>query len=59
MKKPAKFYIFFSSSLWGPNAEDSQYLRVYIGHLRKKLEPDPRRPQHIITENGVGYRFVE
>jgi len=50
---------FILSSLWGPNAEDSQYLRVYIGHLRKKLEPDPRRPQYFITENGIGYRFVE
>ncbi|WP_241625653.1 response regulator [Rosenbergiella epipactidis] len=50
---------FILSTLWGPNAEDSQYLRVYIGHLRKKLEPDPRRPQHFITENGIGYRFVE
>ena len=50
---------FILTSLWGPNAEDSQYLRVYIGHLRKKLEPDPRRPQHLLTENGIGYRFVE
>lgn len=50
---------FILQQLWGPNVDNSQYLRVYIGHLRKKLEPDPRRPQHLITENGVGYRFVQ
>ena len=36
----------------------SNYLRVYIGHLRRKLEDDPARPKYIITEPGVGYRFV-
>ena len=45
--------------VWGPNAvEHSQYLRVYIGQLRKKLEPSPASPQWIITEPGVGYRLV-
>ena len=36
---------------------DSSYLRIYIGQLRRKLEPDPRRPRHLITEPGMGYRF--
>ena len=44
--------------VWGPGAvEDVQYLRVYIGHLRQKLEPDPGRPQLLLTEPGVGYRL--
>ena len=42
--------------LWGPTA-DVQYLRVYIRQLRQKLEQDPERPQHILTETGVGYRL--
>ena len=46
------------SHIWGPeNAEETQYLRVHIGHLRRKLETDPARPQWLITEPGVGYRF--
>ena len=46
--------------VWGPNRDDSGSLRVHIGSLRRKLEPDPARPRHIITELGVGYRlFVE
>lgn len=45
--------------VWGPtHAEDSHYVRVYMGQLRKKIENDPSRPQHIITESGVGYRFI-
>ncbi|KAA9001360.1 two-component system response regulator KdpE [Affinibrenneria salicis] len=44
--------------VWGPNADNSQYLRIYMGHLRQKLERQPAQPQHFITENGVGYRFV-
>ncbi len=46
------------AAVWG-NAEGDapQYLRVYIGHLRRKLERDPVRPQFIHTESGVGYRF--
>ena len=44
--------------VWGGNcAEHSQYLRVYMGHLRRKLERDPARPQWILTEPGVGYRL--
>ncbi|MEN3261523.1 two-component system response regulator KdpE [Sodalis endosymbiont of Spalangia cameroni] len=44
--------------VWGPTADNSQYLRIYMGHLRHKLEADPAQPRHFITENGVGYRFV-
>ncbi len=46
------------SSVWGNASGDAQqYLRVYVGHLRRKLEDDPVRPQFIQTESGVGYRF--
>lgn len=45
--------------IWGPGyVSQSQYLRVFIAQLRKKIENDPNRPQHIITEAGVGYRFM-
>lgn len=44
--------------VWGPAADNSQYLRIYMGHLRQKLEDSPAQPKHFITENGVGYRFV-
>jgi two-component system KDP operon response regulator KdpE len=43
-------------AIWG-NAEDVQYLRVYVRQLRRKLEADPERPRYIVTEPGVGYRF--
>jgi two-component system KDP operon response regulator KdpE len=44
--------------IWGPTAEkESQYLRVYIGTLRRKLEPVPSHPRHLITEPGMGYRL--
>ena len=45
--------------VWGDQygAED-QYLRVYIAHLRKKLEADPAGPRYIVTEPGVGYRLL-
>jgi two-component system KDP operon response regulator KdpE len=44
--------------VWGPNAsEQTQYLRVYMGQLRHKLERDPSRPQYLVTEPGVGYRL--
>jgi two-component system KDP operon response regulator KdpE len=44
--------------VWGPaHVEDVQYLRVFIRGLRHKLEPDPTRPTHILTELGVGYRL--
>jgi two-component system KDP operon response regulator KdpE len=45
--------------VWGPtHIDQSHYLRVYMAHLRQKLEADPARPQHLVTEVGVGYRFV-
>lgn len=44
--------------IWGPSyIESSHYLRVYVGHLRQKLEIDPTQPRHFLTETGVGYRF--
>jgi len=45
--------------LWGPNAEQqTQYLRVYMGRLRQKLEDNPNQPKHLKTESGIGYRLV-
>jgi two-component system, OmpR family, KDP operon response regulator KdpE len=45
--------------VWGPTHTESQhYLRVYMGHLRQKLESDPAQPVHIVTETGVGYRLM-
>ncbi len=45
--------------VWGPEVGDrTEYLRVFIGQLRKKLEADPRRPRMILNEPGIGYRFV-
>ncbi|MFP2506653.1 two-component system response regulator KdpE [Buttiauxella gaviniae] len=47
------------NQVWGPNAvEHSHYLRIYMGHLRQKLENDPARPTHLLTETGIGYRFM-
>mgnify|MGYP003586350710 CR=1 FL=1 len=46
-------------AVWGPNAvEHNHYLRIYMGHLRQKLELDPTQPRHLLTETGIGYRFV-
>jgi len=46
-------------AVWGPgHAEDTHYLRVYMGQLRRKLEADPAQPAHLVTETGVGYRFL-
>jgi len=45
--------------VWGPeDADHTEYLRVYMRQLRKKLELDPERPQYILTEPGIGYRFI-
>jgi two-component system, OmpR family, KDP operon response regulator KdpE len=46
--------------VWGPShAEDGHYVRVYMGHLRQKLEDEPAQPKHILTETAVGYRLVQ
>ena len=49
---------FLIDKVWGPgNRENNHYLRIYVARLRHKLEADPARPRHILTETGVGYRF--
>lgn len=49
---------FVLKEIWGPtHTEDSQYLRVFIGQIRKKIEEDAARPKYILTESGVGYRM--
>ena len=46
-------------TIWGTDhAEDTGYLRLYVSQLRKKLEADPARPEHLITESGMGYRLI-
>ena len=46
--------------VWGPSYEtESNYLRVYVAQLRRKLEPDPTRPRYLLTEPGMGYRFAD
>jgi two-component system KDP operon response regulator KdpE len=47
---------FILREVWGGET-DVQYLRIYIRSLRQKIEPDPERPQHVVTETGVGYRL--
>jgi two-component system KDP operon response regulator KdpE len=45
--------------VWGPShVEHDHYLRIYMAHLRRKLEAEPARPRHLLTATGVGYRFV-
>lgn len=47
------------AEVWGPGREDqTNYLRVYVAALRRKLEPDPAHPIHLITEPGLGYRLI-
>lgn len=47
------------TEVWGPGFEEqTNYLRVYMAQLRRKLEAEPSRPRHLITEPGIGYRFV-
>jgi two-component system KDP operon response regulator KdpE len=49
---------FILREIWGVGYQnETQYLRVFVGTLRKKIEDNPNQPKHIITENGVGYRF--
>ena len=47
---------FLLNELWSTSI-DTQYLRVYVRQLRNKIEPNPTRPQYILTETGVGYRL--
>ncbi len=50
---------FLLKAVWGPmNADQTQYLRVYMANLRRKIERDPARPRYLLTELGVGYRLV-
>jgi len=50
---------FILKEIWGVGSQnETQYLRVFVGTLRKKIENSPDRPRHIITESGVGYRFT-
>jgi len=47
------------TDIWGPaSVEQTHYLRVYLAQLRRKLEPDPAHPRYLITEPGLGYRFL-
>jgi two-component system KDP operon response regulator KdpE len=47
------------SQVWGPQyTRDTGYLRLYLAQLRKKLEPEPSRPRYLLTEAGMGYRFM-
>lgn len=47
------------TEVWGPQyTTDTGYLRLYLSQLRKKLEPEPSKPRHLLTEAGMGYRFV-
>ena len=49
---------YILKEIWGnAYAEQTQYLRVFVAQLRKKIEEDPNRPKYILTESGVGYRF--
>ena len=50
---------FLLKEIWGIGSQnETQYLRVFVGTLRKKIEDNPDQPKHIITESGVGYRFM-
>ena len=50
---------YLLQQVWGPSyINESQYLRVFVAQLRKKIESDPNRPTNILTESGVGYRFI-
>ncbi len=50
---------YILKQVWGPSyTEQSQYLRVYVAQLRKKIETDSNHPQYLVTETGVGYRFL-
>jgi two-component system KDP operon response regulator KdpE len=51
---------YILKNIWGPAyTQQSQYLRVFVGQLRKKIEPNPNNPKFILTESGIGYRFCQ
>ena len=53
------FHRMIVAEVWGdPDASDAQNLRVFVSQLRRKVEADPRRPELIVTDPGVGYRFL-
>jgi len=61
MRHPGRLvtHAFLLKEVWGPTVtEDANYLRVYIHHLRRKIERDPAHPVRLITELGVGYRLL-
>jgi two-component system, OmpR family, KDP operon response regulator KdpE len=45
------------TDVWGPGTTNTNYLRIYLASLRRKLESDPSQPRHLLTEQGMGYRF--
>lgn len=50
---------YLLKTIWGISYQtETQYLRVFVGQLRKKTEENPHQPQHLLTESGIGYRFV-
>jgi two-component system KDP operon response regulator KdpE len=50
---------FLLKEVWGPtHTEDTQYLRVFIGQIRKKIEDDAANPKLLVTDSGVGYRMM-
>jgi two-component system KDP operon response regulator KdpE len=60
MRQPGKVLTHrkLLTAIWGANyGEQTEYLRVFIGQLRKKIEPDPASPRYILTEPWIGYRF--
>jgi two-component system KDP operon response regulator KdpE len=50
---------FILKAIWGPHATQPEHLRVLMGQLRKKVEPDPANPRYLLTEPWVGYRFAD
>lgn len=52
-------HLYLLTQVWGPSyVNETQYLRVFVAQLRKKIEDNPNQPKYIITESGVGYRFT-
>ncbi|MEU8118024.1 response regulator [Spirillospora sp. NPDC049024] len=60
LRNPGKLigHRYLLTEVWGPEyVRESHYLRQYMAQLRRKLEPDPTRPRHLLTEPGMGYRY--